>query len=71
MFKRDHIKHFLLVVESLNTRLVEQLGSDPGSVANRVSTTLVSAIHILQARGEGRCLAGGGDGNGGDELFYY
>ena len=52
MFKRDLIKHFHLVVESVNTRLVEQFetGSDPGSVANRVSTTLVPAIHILQAR---------------------
>ena len=69
MFKRDLIKHFHLVVESVNTRLVEQLGSDPGSVANRVSTTLVPAIHILQARVEGRCLAGGGDGIGGVELF--
>lgn len=52
MFKRGLIKHFHLAVESLNTRLVEQFetGSDPGSVANRVSTTLVPAIHILQAR---------------------
>jgi hypothetical protein len=33
-------------------------------VANRVSTTLVSAIHILQARTNrgGRSLAGGVDG---------
>ena len=48
MFKRGLIKHFHLAVESLNTRLVEQLetGSDPGSVAG----TLVPAIHILQAR---------------------
>ena len=52
MFKRGLIKHFHLAVESLNTRLVEQFetGSDPGSVANRVATTLVPAIHILQAR---------------------
>ena len=58
-------------MESVNIRLVEQFetGSDPGSIANRVSTTLVPTIHILQARGEGRCLAGGGDGIGGVELF--
>eukprot|EP00092_Neocalanus_flemingeri_P062967 GFUD01076083.1.p1 GENE.GFUD01076083.1~~GFUD01076083.1.p1 ORF type:complete len:385 (+),score=128.60 GFUD01076083.1:22-1155(+) len=52
MFKRGLIKHFHLAVESLNTRLVEQFetGSDPGSVASRVASTLVPAIHILQAR---------------------
>jgi len=52
MFKRGLIKHFHLAVESLNTRLVEQFetGSDPGSVAGRVASTLVPAIHILQAR---------------------
>jgi len=52
MFKRGLIKHFHLAVESLNTRLVEQFetGNDPGSVATRVASTLVPAIHILQAR---------------------
>jgi len=52
MFKRGLMKHFHLAVESLNTRLVEEFetGSDPGSVARRVESTLVPAIHILQAR---------------------
>jgi len=52
MFKRGLMKHFHLAVESLNTKLVEQFetGSDPGSVASRVASTLVPAIHILQAR---------------------
>jgi len=52
MFIRGLMKQFHLAVESLNTRLVEQLetGSDPGSVASRVASTLVPAIHILQDR---------------------
>merc|ERR1712130_34246 len=52
MFERGLMKHFHLAVESLNTKLVEQFetGSDPGSVASRVASTLVPAIHILQAR---------------------
>jgi len=52
MFKRGLIKHFHLAVESLNTRLVEEFetGSEPASVADRVGSVLVPAIHILQAR---------------------
>ena len=52
MFKRGLIKPFHLAVEVLNTHLVEQFetGSDPGTVANRISTTMVPANHILHAR---------------------
>jgi len=52
MNKRGLVRHFHLAVEHLNTRLVEQFetGDDPGSVAARVASILVPAIHILQAR---------------------
>jgi len=52
MNKRGLVRHFHLAVEALNTRLVEQFetGDDPASVAARVATILVPAIHILQAR---------------------
>ena len=61
MFKRGLIKPFHLAVEVLNTRLVEQFetGSDPGSVANRVLTTVVPANHILQARKNTSSWGGG------------
>lgn len=52
MLKRGLVKHFHLAVEALNTRLVDQFetGDDPGLVANKVTSVLVPAIHILQAR---------------------